>query len=136
MVGGGGHGGFRVVAAGVFAYSALVAMLRISGNRTLSKMNAFDLIVTVALGSTLATVIMSKDVSFVEGVFALGLLIGLQFIVTLLAVRVHWVKNFIKAAPTLLLSQGQFLPVALPTRPVSECESRAAIGGAGGGEGA
>lgn len=45
-------------------------------------MNAFDLIVTVALGSTLATVILSKDIALAEGVLALGLLILLQFMIT------------------------------------------------------
>lgn len=38
----------RVILAGVLAYVGLVVVLRISGNRTLSKMNSFDL-VTVAL---------------------------------------------------------------------------------------
>jgi hypothetical protein len=43
------------------AYIALVIMLRVSGKRTLSKMNAFDLVVTVALGSTLATVLLDRS---------------------------------------------------------------------------
>lgn len=42
-------------------------LLRISGKRTLSRLNAFDLVVTVALGSTLATVLLSKDVAALEG---------------------------------------------------------------------
>ena len=71
----------RPIAVGVPAYVALVASLRISGKRTLSKMNAFDLIVTVSLGSTLATVLLSKDVALAEGVLSFGLLIGLQFAV-------------------------------------------------------
>ena len=45
---------------GVVAYGVLVTMLRLSGARTLAKLNAFDLIVTVALGSTLATVLLSS----------------------------------------------------------------------------
>ncbi len=40
----------RVLVVGVLAYIALVFLLRISGSRTLSKMNAFDFIVTIALG--------------------------------------------------------------------------------------
>ena len=40
----------RTLVIGVLAYLALILTLRISGKRTLSKMNAFDLIVTVALG--------------------------------------------------------------------------------------
>jgi uncharacterized membrane protein YcaP (DUF421 family) len=121
----------RILTIGVSAYAALIFLLLASGKRTLSKWNAFDFIVTIALGSTLATVIMSKDVSLVEGVFGLGLLIGLQFIVTWLAVRVKWVKNLIKAEPTMLLDQGQFLPVAMRQQRVSEEEIRAAIRGTG-----
>ena len=43
---------FRTLIIGVLAYVSLVILLRISGRRTLSKMNAFDMVVTVALGST------------------------------------------------------------------------------------
>jgi uncharacterized membrane protein YcaP (DUF421 family) len=42
----------RVLVFAPLAYAALVAVLRISGKRTLAKMSAFDLVVTVALGST------------------------------------------------------------------------------------
>ena len=68
----------RILVVTPLAYSALVAVLRISGARTLSKLNAFDLVVTVALGSTLATVLLSSDVSLSEGVLALVLLVALQ----------------------------------------------------------
>ncbi|MGI8643317.1 MAG: DUF421 domain-containing protein, partial [Thermomicrobiales bacterium] len=37
----------RIVTVGTSSYLALVALLRVSGKRTLSKMNAFDFIVTV-----------------------------------------------------------------------------------------
>ena len=62
----------RVLLVGTLAYVALVLLLRISGKRTLSKLNAFDLVVTVALGSTLATVLLSKTVALAEGVLAIG----------------------------------------------------------------
>jgi uncharacterized membrane protein YcaP (DUF421 family) len=38
----------------VLAYGALIVLLRVSGKRTLSKMNAFDLVVTVALAEGIA----------------------------------------------------------------------------------
>jgi uncharacterized membrane protein YcaP (DUF421 family) len=60
----------RTLVVGVLAYVALMVILRLSGNRTLSKMNAFDFIVTIALGSTLATVLLSSDVALAEGVLA------------------------------------------------------------------
>lgn len=46
----------RTAAVGILAYAALVLSPRVSGKRTLSRMNAFDLIVTVALGLTLASI--------------------------------------------------------------------------------
>jgi uncharacterized membrane protein YcaP (DUF421 family) len=45
----------RVLGVGTAAYLSLVVVLRVSGKRTLAKLNAFDFVVTVALGSTLAT---------------------------------------------------------------------------------
>lgn len=69
----------RVLVVGTLAYIVLLVSLRISGKRALSQMNAFDLVVTVALGSTLATVLLSSDVSLAEGILALSLLIGLQY---------------------------------------------------------
>ena len=46
----------RVLFVGILAYAGLLLFLRMSGKRTLSKMNAFDLVVTVSLGSTLSTI--------------------------------------------------------------------------------
>ncbi len=83
----------RVIVVGVLAYGALVFLLRVSGKRTLSKMNAFDLIVTVALGSTFATVLLSKDVALLEGALAFALLIVLQFVLTWLSVRSKAVRR-------------------------------------------
>ena len=117
----------RILIVGVIAYGALIFLLLASGKRTLSKWNAFDFVVTIALGSTFATVIVSKDVSFAEGVFALGLLIGLQFVITWLSVRFKWVESLVKAKPTLLFSQGEFLSDAMRRQRVVEGEVRMAI---------
>lgn len=50
----------RVLTVGICAYAALILLLRISGTRTLSKVSAFDLMMTVALGSTLVAVILQS----------------------------------------------------------------------------
>lgn len=122
---------FRVLIVGTGAYAALVFLLRISGNRTLSKMNAFDFVVTVALGSTLATVVLSKDVALAEGVTAFLLLIFLQMAVTWLSVRWPWVRNLTKSEPKLLVRQGRVLEDALRRERVSPEEVQAALRNAG-----
>ena len=67
---------------GTLAYIALVLLLRISGKRTLAKFNAFDFVVTVALGSTLATILLNNSIALAEGILALALLIGLQYVIS------------------------------------------------------
>jgi uncharacterized membrane protein YcaP (DUF421 family) len=55
----------------LLSYFGLLSMLRIVGNRTLTQLNAFDLVVTVALGSTLATSILTKSVPLFDGLLGL-----------------------------------------------------------------
>ncbi|MDX2140549.1 MAG: DUF421 domain-containing protein [Chloroflexota bacterium] len=102
-------------------------LLRISGKRTLSKMNAFDLVVTVALGSTLATVLLSKDVALLEGITAFVVLIAMQFIIAWLSVRSSTIRRLVKSEPALLLYQGEFLQAVMTRERVTEDEVRAAI---------
>ncbi len=117
----------RVALVGTLAYVALVVTLRLSGKRTLSKMNAFDLVVTVALGSTLATVLLSKDVALAEGVAAFALLAALQFVVTWSALRSATVRRLVTSEPTLLYFGGQFLDAALRQQRVTRDEVLAAV---------
>lgn len=117
----------RVVIVGTLAYCGLVLMLRVSGKRTLSKMNAFDFIVTVALGSILATVLLSRDVALAEGITAFLLLIGLQYLITFLSVRSDRVEDIVKAQPALLMFHGEFLRDALRHERITELEIRSAI---------
>lgn len=99
--------------SGVLAYALVVVLLRTSGKRTLSKLNAFDLVVTVALGSTLASVMTSDQLPLVNGLLALTLLIALQFIVAWLIARWRWLRGIIKSEPTLLFYGGEFIDSAI-----------------------
>lgn len=118
---------WRVAVVGTLAYASLVLLLRISGKRTLTKLNAFDLVITVALGSTLATVLLSKEASLAEGIVALSLLIGLQYAITWLSVRSPRFQGFIKAEPKLLVHGGQFLDSALKEERITREELLAAM---------
>jgi cation transport ATPase len=103
------YGLLRVLVVGTCAYVALVVLLRISGKRTLAKMNAFDLVVTVALGSTLASILLSAQVALVEGVLALALLIGLQFAVAWSSQRSARIRHLVRSEPALLAHGGELL---------------------------
>lgn len=117
----------RTAVITVLAYIAIVILLRISGKRTLSKLNAFDFIVTIALGSTLATVLLNKSVALADGVLAFFLLIALQFVITFLSVRNKTISRLVKSTPSLLVYKGEFLDDALKKERVNENEVHAVI---------
>ena len=121
----------RTAIVGALAYVSLVTFLRISGKRTLAKMNAFDLVVTVSLGSTLATILLSKDVALAQGALALALLIGLQFIITWSSIRAPWFRKLVTGEPTLLLHDGKCLREAMRRVRVTAEEIRAAARASG-----
>jgi len=94
-------------------------------------MNAFDLVVTVALGSTFATVLLSKDVTLAEGLLVFVLLCSLQYGVTFLSVRSRRFREVIKSEPALLLRRGEYLRAAMRRERITEDEIRAAVRAAG-----
>lgn len=59
--------------------------------------------VTVALGSTLATVLLSKEVPLLDGLAAFGVLILGQYAITTLSIRSSRVRQLVKSEPRVLL---------------------------------
>jgi uncharacterized membrane protein YcaP (DUF421 family) len=121
----------RVLVVGTLAYASLVLLLRVSGKRTLAKLNAFDLVVTVALGSTLATVLLNNSVALMDGLAAFVLLVGLQYLVAFLSVRSARFDGLVKSEPTLLLHRGRFLELALRDQRVTREEVVSALRSSG-----
>ena len=121
------HDLLRVVLVGTLAYIGCVVLLRLSGNLTLSKMNSFDLVVTVAFGSTLSSILITKDIALAEGLLAIALLILLQFVITWLSVRSSTINALIKTAPTLLLKDGRMLDEAMARVRITKDEIRTAV---------
>ena len=117
----------RIVLTGVGAYISIILMLRISGKRTLAKMNAFDFIVTVALGSILATTLTSQQTSLLAGLTAFGTLVALQYTLAKLSKRFTTVNRMIKSEPTLLFYKGDYLQECLRKERILEMEVIQAI---------
>jgi uncharacterized membrane protein YcaP (DUF421 family) len=119
------------VTLSVIGFLALITLLRVSGKRTLSKLNVFDFVFVVAVGSVFAASIMEKDVTLIEGIAALATLVGMQIGLAELAARSDLAERIINGEPTLLLSHGRFILRALKRERITEEEVRAAIRGKG-----
>lgn len=117
----------RILVVAPLAYIGLVLLLRVSGKRTLTKLNAFDLVITVSLGSALASIVLNTSTPLINGIVAMATLIGLQFVVTWSSVHVTAFQRLVKAEPTLLLRDGQFLEQAMRGQRVTRDEILAVL---------
>ncbi len=117
----------RTAVAGALAYVTLVIFLRISGKRTLSKLNAFDLVVTVALGSILGSILLNRSIALAEGAAAMAVLILLQFIVSALSVRSKAFAKFVRASPSTLVDNGSWRQDVMRSERITQGEVLSAI---------
>ncbi|OGX79488.1 hypothetical protein A6395_06335 [Exiguobacterium sp. SH31] len=121
----------QIILTGIGAYFSIIFILRVSGKRTLSKMNAFDFIVTVALGSILATTLTSRQTPLLNGLVAFATLVALQYVMAKLAKRSKRVNELIKSTPTMLYYRGSYLEAEMRKERVLEIEVLQAIRSSG-----
>ena len=117
----------RTVIIAVTAYPGMLLMVRISGHRTLAQLNAFDFIVNVALGSTLASVILTKNVSLIQGLLSFALLILMQYALARMAKASPGAERYVNGEPALLFHRGKFLDEAMHKARITNDEVNAAI---------
>lgn len=122
---------FRTITVGLLAYIALVVIVRISGKRTLSQLNAFDFIVTVALGSILATIILDQNVSLVQGISAYLILVLMQYLITRLTLASDTFDDLVKSDPKLLFYDGEYLEGNLKKERLNKSEIHQAVRASG-----
>ncbi len=115
------EGIYHVAVCAALSYVVLFIFIRISGKRSLSKLNAFDFVVTVTLGSTLSAMIL-KQVPLAEGALALVIIISLQYLLAWLAMRSKTGEKIINSEPVLLFYDGVFLREAMKKEVITESE--------------
>jgi uncharacterized membrane protein YcaP (DUF421 family) len=127
----GWSGIIRVLIAAPIMYISIIAFVRIMGKRSTSQMNNFDWVVTVALGSLVASGIILDNVTVIEALLATGLLLGLQWTLTYWVPRWTMLEHVVKAQPTLLAERGKLLESSMLAERVTHDEIYAALRGAG-----
>lgn len=103
----------RTLVVGTLAYFAVVLLLRGAGKRALTKMRAYDFVVTVALGSSLATALLSSQVRLDKAIIGVALLLGLQRLFAWLSTRWRWFHDLVNNEPTLVFHRGRMLQKAI-----------------------
>ena len=117
----------RLVLVSAAVYVGIVAALRIVGARALAKMSGYDLIVTVALGSLVATIPITESLSFADGGAALVTFLVLQEFTWWLQSRSERVHHLVREQPKIVLWDGELLDDRLRDLEVTADEVRAAV---------
>jgi uncharacterized membrane protein YcaP (DUF421 family) len=117
----------RTIVSTISTYIVLVALIRFAGSRVLAKWYAFDLIITVALGSSFASGLMSQDVTVTQALTGFVLLIALQFIVSWGVLHWSFLRIVVNPRPSLILHNGEFLDDVMRRERVGEADVRAAV---------
>ena len=106
----------------------VVVQIRVVGLRSLSKMTTFDFVMTVALGSLVATAATADGwTGFAQ---ALAAMLGL-FVLQVVAARIRkssdTAENFMQNEPVLLMRDGKINHQALKETRVAESDLRAKL---------
>lgn len=110
------------VALGTLAiYVTMLVGVRIAGRRTISQLSAFDAVVTVALGSTMASTALSSNASYVQGAAVIVTLLVLQVVLAAVRQRSSVARRILDFPAEAVVRDGT---MTLPTSPLSSQLSR------------
>ena len=115
-----------IILTAIGIYIAIIIFTRIAGKRSFSKMSSFDFAMTVALGSMVATTVLSKSVSLWEGVVGIAAIYVLQLFVAILR-RFKIVQNAVDNGPLMLMDGQTILHENLKKARVTEADLRSKL---------
>ncbi|TDS12024.1 uncharacterized protein DUF421 [Maribacter caenipelagi] len=115
-----------ISASAIGIYVAIILLTRIIGKRSFSKMSSFDFAMTVAVGSIVATTILSSSVKLIEGLVGLTMIYVLQISIAL-ARRNKTVQNMVDNSPLLLMDGEKIISSNLRKARVTEGDLRSKL---------
>ncbi|CAN5775831.1 DUF421 domain-containing protein [soil metagenome] len=110
---GGGYDILEVAIRGAIMYVFAVGLLRVAGKRTTMTTASFDFIVTVALGSVLASTVVSTTRPIAQGMVGIAALVALQWLVSLGVSRSATLERIVVSPAKLLLQDGKIIRSSL-----------------------
>ena len=106
---------------------AALIITRIAGLRTFAKMSSIDFATTIAIGSVIASTILSSKTSLLEGIVALVSIVVIQLGSASLMKSSNWLDKLLTNQPLLLMKDGEILQENLDKSGVSESDLMAKL---------
>ncbi len=115
-----------IVLTAIGIYFATIIFTRLAGKRSFSKMSSFDFAMTVAIGSIIATTVLSKSVSLLQGIVGMAAVYILQISVAIFR-RLEIVQKLIDNKPLLLMDGEKILKENMRKARVTESDLRSKL---------
>lgn len=108
-----------IIANSIFILLASLIIIRIAGLRTFAKMSSIDFATTIAIGSVIASTILSSNTSVLQGILALISIITVQLGTARLIKNYDWISKIVTNKPLLLMKNGKIIKKNLDRSGVS-----------------
>lgn len=93
----------------VLAYFVLIALIRLSGFRTVGQMTVIGFIVALTVGEAVASALITPSISVLRGLGVAAVFIGLEMLLARLALYSPWVRQVVFGTPVTLIENGKVL---------------------------
>ena len=113
---------WEFVLRAVVVYFLLLAMLRLSGKRTVGQFTPFDLLVVVLLGTAVQNSLIGEDYSLLGGLILAATLIACNWLVGFATARSSFLDRLAEGSPVLLGRDGEVFPAVLRRENVSRLD--------------
>lgn len=108
-------------------YIALIVFTRLAGLRSFSKLSSFDFAITIAVGSVVATTILTKNPPLLQATIGLGLLYFLRNAIAKLRGISPFISKLVDNQPILLMKGSVMLEENLKVTKVTPDELKAKL---------
>ena len=115
------------IVSAILIYTLIIIYTRIFGLRSFSKMSSFDFAMTIAVGSLLASTIVTKTTTVLQGGVALFSLFFLQTAIAFLRRKLSWFSKAVDNQPILLMHGEHILRDNLRKAYLSETDLQAKL---------
>jgi len=95
------------------SFVALLVLTRLLGKKQVGQLTFFNYVTGITLGSTTAEIIVSRQITLLQGISSLVLWSLLAFIVALIGLHSVKGREILDGQPTILIKQGKILENAL-----------------------
>ena len=109
-------------------YAVVLACARLAGVRSFAEMSNFDIAITIAIGSTIATTVVADSPALSRGIAGIVALYALQLAVSALRRRFRAAEKVLDNRPILVMGpRGRLLPRNMAVARITEDDLRATL---------